>query len=358
MRAFKNLLVNEQIKALPFTKSIIKHFKNIPVAFFKPAEEQNIIKKFNRADVLLLTGLKGSFLKKCPGTTEYSCCNYYILNTEINCPFSCSYCILQDYFELKAHVIYTDIDELLLHLPRQLKKLNKEKMRIGTGEFTDSLALDNISGISLKLISFFKDYPHILLELKTKSLNVGNLLTITPPGNIIVGWSVNTDKIIQKVERNTPSLLKRLEAAQKLAQAGYKLSFHFDPIIFYEEMEKDYKKVIDLIYRYVPAEKISWISLGCLRFTKGLMQSFFKKSPGFIDEFIVGDDNKLRYLRPRRVRAYKTITGRIKKYNPEQFIYLCMESQTVWKQVFGFSFETNEDFEKWFNDHVFEKQRS
>ena len=184
-------------------------------------------------------------------------------------------------------------------------------------------------------------------------MNIDKLLTINPSDNIIVGWSVNTDKIIKEVEKNTPTLVKRLEAAKQVAQAGYKLSFHFDPIVLYEDMEKDYKKVVELIYQYIPAQQISWISLGCLRFTKGLAQSFFKKSPGFIDEFIAGDDNKLRYLRHRRVKAYKLLADHIKKHNPKQFVYLCMESQAVWEQVFEFSFETNEDFEKWFNEKVF-----
>ena len=125
MKDFKAILVHEKSKNQPFTESILKHFKKNPVTIFKAADEDAIIKKFNREDTLLLTELQGSFLKKCPGTTKYSCCNYYILNTELNCPFSCSYCILQDYFELRAHVIYTNIDELLKQLPRQLKKSAK-----------------------------------------------------------------------------------------------------------------------------------------------------------------------------------------------------------------------------------------
>jgi len=41
-------------------------------------------------------------------------------------------------------------------------------MRLGTGEFSDSLALDNITGYSLSIIDFFKKQHRVTLNLKLK----------------------------------------------------------------------------------------------------------------------------------------------------------------------------------------------
>jgi len=49
-------------------------------------------------EVLFLTRNKGAFLKSCPGTSHYTCCDYKILHIGTFCNLDCSYCILQAYF--------------------------------------------------------------------------------------------------------------------------------------------------------------------------------------------------------------------------------------------------------------------
>jgi hypothetical protein len=63
--------------------------------------------------VLYLTRNKGGFLKPCPGTREYTCCDYQILHVASFCTMDCSYCILQSYFHpplLQFFVNREDLD--------------------------------------------------------------------------------------------------------------------------------------------------------------------------------------------------------------------------------------------------------
>ncbi len=46
---------------------------------------------------LLLSKNRGHFFKPCPGTKEYRCCDYQVLNIGMGCPMDCVYCILQAY---------------------------------------------------------------------------------------------------------------------------------------------------------------------------------------------------------------------------------------------------------------------
>ena len=48
--------------------------------------------------ILLITTNKGRFIKRCPGTRNYNCCGYMILDIGTFCNMDCSYCILQSYF--------------------------------------------------------------------------------------------------------------------------------------------------------------------------------------------------------------------------------------------------------------------
>ena len=52
-------------------------------------------------------------------------------------------------------------------------------------------------------------------------------------------------------------------------------------------------------------------------------------------EFIQGTDNKLRYFRPLRTEVYNKIKEFLLHYVDEDIIYLCMESQIVWEDVFN-----------------------
>ncbi|MGB8425459.1 MAG: DNA photolyase, partial [Desulfobacterales bacterium] len=49
-------------------------------------------------EVLFLTQNKGAFVRKCPGTRHYTCCDYGILHIGTFCNMDCAYCILQSYF--------------------------------------------------------------------------------------------------------------------------------------------------------------------------------------------------------------------------------------------------------------------
>ena len=46
-------------------------------------------------DGWLVTRQKGAFIKPCPGQKGYCCCNLWVLETALGCPFGCEYCALQ-----------------------------------------------------------------------------------------------------------------------------------------------------------------------------------------------------------------------------------------------------------------------
>lgn len=124
----------------------------------------------------------------------------------------------------------------------------RHNVRLGTGEFTDSLAVDDITEFSPPMIEFFRNYPDTTFEFKTKSNNIKTLLLNTPAKNIIIGWSLNPQRIIEKNEFYAASLMERIKATQDCVSAGFDIAFHFDPIIYYNGWDKDYKALIELVF--------------------------------------------------------------------------------------------------------------
>ena len=286
---------------------------------------------------LFITKNRGAVVKKCPGTSHYTCCDYTILHTGTFCHMDCSYCILQAYFHPPVLQYFAGLETLGRNLEKTF--VQNKIFRIGTGEYTDSLIWEKITLQPQFLVKKFAKQDNCILELKTKTVNIESLTDIDHNGKTIIAWSLNTDEIINSQERGTTSLKARLKAAKRVEAKGYKLAFHFDPMVIYPGCKNQYKKVIDQIFKYVSPESIVWISIGSFRFMPGLkhiIEKRFKDSTICYGEFILGLDNKMRYFKPLRISLYKEIIKIIKEYAPDLLVYFCMEDEEVWEKSMGF----------------------
>ncbi len=287
---------------------------------------------------LLLKKFKGSFFKRCPGANpKMMCCNYYVLNLGQHCEMDCSYCYLQSFINFPAVVIYTNIEQALEELKDLKNKYKDQYIRIGTGEQTDSLSLDDISLYSKKLVHFFKDCPNWLLEFKTKSDNIKNFEKENHIGNVVVSWSINPEYIVTKEEHGTASLKKRLEAAQKVRDKGFRLSFHIDPLIYHPEWKTNYGELVQQITSLFSAKEVTHISLGALRF-QPFQKSIMRKRFGMESlvcrgEFFRGKDGKLRYDNEVRQKMFQYVLNKFKEHDPDWNIFLCMETPENWLNV-------------------------
>lgn len=316
---------------------------NIPPSIVKDKRElydylENADDPFRKAKTFLyLTKNKGSFIKQCPGTRYYTCCGYKILHIGTYCNMDCTYCILQSYFHPPMLQYFINQNKMM----RELDLLFQEEKtyRVGTGEFTDSLIWDEWTDLSKKLIEKFASQSHVMLELKTKSSNIEKLKRLSHNKKTVISWSVNTESIIQMEEHNTAPLHARLTAAKQCASWGYPIGFHFDPILIYEDCEKDYENVVEKIFSSVSPDNIIWISLGAFRFIPSLKKIIRKRFPDskiIYGEFIQGLDNKMRYFKPLRIKLYQRIIKRIREFSCDVPVYFCMEDNVVWHKSLGF----------------------
>lgn len=289
-------------------------------------------------EYLLLTRNKGAFIKKCPGTKEYICCGYQILHIGTFCTMDCSYCILQAYFHppvMRYFVNYADMEIELAKLFNQ-----KSLFRIGTGEFTDSLIWEPWTRLSERLVPLFAGQDYGVLELKTKTVDIGRLQHLSHNGRVVLAWSVNTPRVIKEQERYTAGLTSRLEAARLAQSWGYHVALHFDPLVLYAGCIAEYEAVIDQIFQTLNPAQIIWISLGsfrCMPELKGIIETRFPQSKLPYGEFITGQDAKLRYFKPLRLKLYQALVRKIEQRGPGVFAYFCMEDPEIWQAAFGFN---------------------
>lgn len=287
---------------------------------------------------LLLARDRGRAFKPFPTPEGTVSCNFYSLNLVEGCDLECSYCILQAYLTNPLLTVYVNTEEILARLEEFLAAHRNEIFRIGTGQLADSLSLDPLTAHTELLVPFFARQSNAFLELKTKSLNIDRLQKLDPGGRTIVSWSMNTRRIQREEEHKCATIEERIEAARQCLEWGYRVGFHLDPLVDYEGCLEDYREVLEMIFTKVRADQIAWVSLGTLRFLpelKPVMEKRFPRSPLPQAEWVRGLDGKMRYFKERRIELYSELVRRLNRLAGDVPVYLCMETEEVWRRVFG-----------------------
>lgn len=289
---------------------------------------------------MIIARRKTPFLMACPaGSSKFACCGYLVLTLASNCPMDCSYCFLQEYLvDNPAFQLYANFADSFEELDRLVQSAPGRSFRVGTGELADSLAFDSITGISRELVEFFAARENLTLELKTKTDEIGNLIGLDPRGRVLVSWTLSSDAVYRSSENRTASPSARIAAARAVLEAGYRVAFHFDPLIAYPGAERDYVRLIDELLDTVAPKKISFISMGGLRMSpslRSIARRRFSADPMLCGEDVLASDGRFRTFTPLRLKLYRTLAERFRKAGAEIPAYLCMEPASIHERVFG-----------------------
>ena len=311
---------------------------------------------FASKEVVILKRFRGRLFQPCPCSPRMVRCGYRVVNNAFNCVFDCAYCFLNSYLNAYGIQQFVNYRDALNELEIVARANPNQVLRVGSGEFTDSMMYDNVTGFAEECASFCDRYRNIFIELKTKSSNIDHLPRATSR-NMVLAWSLNTDRAITRYERGAASLNARLEAAGRAAALGYCTAFHFDPIIIEGDWRQEYREIVDRLFSVADPNAIAWISLGCFRYSPAYRESIRDMTAArslVAAEMFPGTDGKYRYRQSVRVEAYTEVLNHIRRHS-DTFVYLCMETPAVWRFVFGREFQSDGELEQVFAEHLRER---
>ncbi|MDD2942963.1 MAG: radical SAM protein [bacterium] len=290
---------------------------------------------------LMLTRYQGSWMRACPGTSQHVCCNLWTINPGEGCPFDCSYCYLQSYLLRNPTLkLYVNTADMMNEVEQRISSDRSRLFRITTGEVVDSLVWDNLTDSSYDLVPFFARQDNAILELKTKSNHIDNLLRLKNEhrGHTVISWSVNAESICRTDEVHTASLDERIEAASQVVEAGYRVGFHFDPVVHFPGWEDEYSASVRKIFDRIAVGNVAWVSVASLRYApqmQEIMRERFPHSDLPYGEQFLAKDNKLRYIQPLRFKVIDFVWKQLKSVSPAMPVYMCMESPAAWRNIAG-----------------------
>ncbi|MBN2352541.1 MAG: radical SAM protein [Spirochaetales bacterium] len=329
-RFVTSVYFTDEAAGSPALARAIERLRDVP---FKRVKGKDDIPPADRKrETLFLTTGRGKTVTACPGSKGHLCCNYLTIDLYGGCPIGCTYCILRSYLNFAPVTVNVDTGAVCREIERIAAADPGRPLRLGTGETGDSLFFDPLFDLSRDLVERCALFPNVSLELKTKTDFVDHLLGIERKGGAVIAFSLNPQVLIDSEEPFANGLDDRLAAAGRALAAGYRVAFHFDPVIRVPGWDDMYGAVADRLAAF-PAERVAWISLGTVRYPKELLGRLGER-PYLFDEFFPSRDGKFRYLQPVRVSMYRSLADRIAQA-VDAPVYMCMESPAVWRRVFG-----------------------
>lgn len=141
-------------------------------------------------------------------------------------------------------------------LEKIIKVANKsdKNLTFEIGSNSDMILENTITNNLVWTIENFRKSPKGMLTFPTKFDMVDSILPLNHDGKIIVRMSVNPQDIIKQIEIGTSPLKNRVEAVNKLKQAGYKVGILIAPVILVDNWKKLYEELIKYLVENLSSE--------------------------------------------------------------------------------------------------------
>jgi spore photoproduct lyase len=336
----QSILLWHKVANHPEARRIVDMFPRTPVQVVErqrgvPVDRNAVTHPLIAGKRTLLIGAASRFVHPFDGSLGDVCCRPYLKLVPVSngCPYFCTYCYLAHVYRehLSAIKINVNHDQMFRQIRKALATADG-LVAFNMGEMLDSLALDHVTRLTSQLVPFFGGMRRGHLMLLTKSANIGNMLAVEPNRQVVVSWSLNTQRMIDAFEPGTASLAERIEAARQCRQHGYRIRFRIDPGMLYDGWQADYG---DLVQQALASTQPENITLGMLRLVPGHFALAAKaygqrgKNLGQHDLVERASDGKLRYQLRRRIAFYRHVINAIGSIDRNISTSLCRETPEV-----------------------------
>ncbi|MBS4223585.1 spore photoproduct lyase [Lederbergia citrea] len=219
----------------------------------------------------------------------------YAIPFATGCMGHCHYCYLQTTMGSKPYIrTYVNVEEILESAHQYMEERAPEITRFEASCTSDIVGIDHLTHTLKRAIEYFGNTSLGRLRFVTKFNNVDHLLDAKHNGRTRFRFSMNADYVIKYFEPGTSRLHERIEAAGKVARAGYPLGFIIAPIYLFEGWQEGYKQLFERLSTELADEAKDGVTFELIqhRFTKPAKKVIQKNYPMTKLEL---DEEKRRY---------------------------------------------------------------
>jgi len=170
--------------------------------------------------------------------------DYLVPYTSSGCTAMCMYCYLVCNYNKCAYLrLFVNREYMLDKIKKTLDKSEKDLV-LEIGSNSDLILENTITDNLVWTIENFKNQSKGKLTFPTKFDMVEPILGLNHNKKIIIRMSVNPEEIINKIEFGTSRLNGRIEAINKLVEAGYIVGILVAPIILVDNWKILYEELL------------------------------------------------------------------------------------------------------------------
>ena len=235
----------EKAKDYELGKKLLEKYKDVPQFVI---ENHNNIEKMRKKENKEFPKMKRNLIIGIRKTHKFvpnnKISDYLVPYTSSGCTAMCLYCYLVCNYNKCAYLrLFVNREQMLNKIIQTANESEKELV-FEIGSNSDLVLENSITGNLKWTIENFRKAEKGYITFPTKFDMVDDLLDIEGKERVIFRMSVNPKEIIQKIEMGTSQLEQRVEAINKLKEAGYKVGILIAPVIFVENWEELYKELI------------------------------------------------------------------------------------------------------------------
>lgn len=296
------IYIEEDLLENEIAKKIIKSYPNSTI--LEIDNYKNIFEKklsWETKDSIVIAKVNNSISKTPQNYWQDE--TWYFFKNSLNCVYDCSYCYLKWAFknDIKVFFVnYEDIKNEILEIDNNSTSPNL----FYSSDYSDNLATDNLTDFTKNFVPFFDKLKYSKMEIRTKSINIWNLLKLSPSKNVEIAFSLNPKQIISKYELKTPDLDLRINAINKLLSNWWQVWIRFLPLLEIDNYEEIYKEFLEYVIEKIDFDKISSVFIWWLLYTKQDYNKILQKMPTLDLLYDLKDSNDWYFREKNEVREY------------------------------------------------------
>ncbi len=235
----------KEIENFELGKKLLKQYENIPKVIIQNHNNiEELRKKENSEFPKLKKNLIIGIRKTHKFVPNHKTSDFLVPYTSSGCTAMCMYCYLVCNYNKCAYLrLFVNREQMLEKIIKTANNSDKE-LTFEIGSNSDLILENTITNNLVWTIENFSNAKKGYLTLPTKFDMVDDILPLNHNGKIIIRMSVNPEEIINKVEFGTARLDKRIEAINKLSEAGYKIGIIIAPVILVDNWKELYQNLI------------------------------------------------------------------------------------------------------------------
>ena len=241
----KAIYYEKEIEKYELGKELLEKYKETPKIII---ENHNNIEEMRKKQNAEFVDMKRNLIigvrKTHKFVENHKTSDYLVPYTSSGCTAMCMYCYLVCNYNKCAYLrLFVNREKMLEKIIKTAQKSEKE-LTFEIGSNSDLVLENTITGNLVWTIENFANTQKGYLTFPTKFDMVDDILPLNHQQKIIIRMSVNPEEIINKVEFGTSRLKGRIEAINKLAEAGYKIGILIAPVILVENWKLLYTELI------------------------------------------------------------------------------------------------------------------